>query len=518
VRKAVTLVLLLMVCAVQLLAQDSQAPAGPRQKVAIIPLTDVVDWHMLATMKRRLDLAEKWGAQHVIFEIDSYGGYLEAIEEIADIIAKLSKSGTRTTAFVVNKALSGGAYIGMACDEIAMQPHATFGDVMPILATLQELPADIKEKFESPVRAKFANYAAEHGYPVALAKAMVSPDVEVVEVVLSGSQGIETHYVEGRNIEEWLREKTEVEGYTVQGRKTVVAKGELLTMGAADARQYGFSKYTVATREELLKKLAEAYYTQVTGEVRSVSPGEVFEMSVYYTTWWEELVRFLTSPIVKVVLLFVGLLGLYVEFKIPGFGVPGIVGISCLFLVLFGSYMVGLASMIEILMIVAGLILLALEIFVIPGFGVAGISGIVLVLLGVLLSLQKGLIPQTPFETMQLQENLIVLVSSVLIFALVAVLLAKYLPRTKHFAKIALEGPQAGTVHGDAAVQARLKEFVSETGIAMTALRPAGKARIAGKLVDVVTQGDFLEKDDRIVVLRVEGNRIVVGPGPGGEA
>lgn len=490
--------------------QETQVP---RRKVAIIPLTNVVDWHMLATLKRRLGEAKEWGAHQYVFEVNSYGGYLDATEDIADVISELGVSGSKTTTFVVNKALSGGAYIAMACDEIAMQPHASLGDVMPILMTMQDLPADIKEKARSPVRAKFANYATQHGYPVALAKAMVDPDIEVVRVVLSGQEGRETYYIEGRNVEEWVRQKTEVEGYReVPPREIVVGAGQLLTMGAAQAREYGFSKYTIPTRPELLHELACAYYTQVTGEVRDIAHGDVFDVSVFSVNWWEGFIRFLTLWYVKGILLLVGLLGLYVEFKIPGFGVPGIVGIACIMLVLFGSYAVGLASVIELLMIGTGLVLLALEVFVIPGFGVAGISGLILLAFGVLLSFQKGLIPQTPFETDVFRENIVVLVTSFLVFVAAAVLLARYLPRTKQFSKIALDGPGAGTVHGDAAVQARLRDFVGKTGVATSTLRPAGKAKIDGRLVDVVTQGDFLEKDVGIRVLRVEGNRIVVVP------
>ena len=514
---ATILIILTVMAGIVAVAQDESAEV-PRREVAIITLDDVVDWHMLATMERRLSEAKKKGAQQYIFEINSYGGYLDAIESIADTIAKLSKSGYKTTAYIVDKALSGGAYIAMACDEIAMQPHATMGDVMPILATLQELPPDIREKFESPVRAKFANYAEAHGYPVALAKSMVSPDVEVVKVILSGSEGQETHYVEGRNAEEWIRQKTEGEGYHLVKRETVVAEGELLTMGAAQAREYGFSRYTVSTREELLTRLAEAYHTQVTGEVKSVSHEAVFNISVYKTNWWDDIVRFLTSPLVKIVLLFIGLLGLYVEFKIPGFGIPGIVGIVCISLVLFASYAVGLASVIELVMIGLGLVLIAVEVFVIPGFGVAGISGIVLLLLGVLLSFQKGLIPETPFEMDVLRQNIVVLTTSFIIFVAAAILVARYLPRTKQFSKIALDGPEAGSVHGDAAGQAKLGDYVGETGTAITDLRPAGKARIGDRLVDVMTQGEFVEKDAMIRVLRIEGNRIVVVPETKGQA
>jgi len=117
-----------------------------------------------------------------------------------------------------------------------------------------------------------------------------------------------------------------------------------------------------------------------------------------------------------------------------------------------------------------------------------------------------------------LQENIVVLATSFIVFAVAAVLLARYLPRTKQFSKIALDGPGAGAVHGDAAVQeARMSGMLGKTGVAITTLRPAGKAKIQGQLVDVMTQGEFLEKDASIRVLRIEGNRIVVVPDNGSE-
>ncbi|MFH1423050.1 MAG: NfeD family protein, partial [Planctomycetota bacterium] len=215
----------------------------------------------------------------------------------------------------------------------------------------------------------------------------------------------------------------------------------------------------------------------------------------------------------KGLLLAIGLLGLYVEFKTPGFGVPGTVGIACLTLVFFSSYLAGLATIIEILIIVAGVMLLALEVFVIPGFGIPGIAGLALIITGILLSFQNFTFPKTLYEYSVLETNIIILVLDLVGVIAGAALLAKILPRTKYFSRVILSGPEVGILSGDAAVQTRgLTELVGKTGTVLTALRPTGKADVEGQYLDVVSEGDFIEKETKIRISKVEGNRVVVEP------
>ena len=99
-------------------------------------------------------------------------------------------------------------------------------------------------------------------------------------------------------------------------------------------------------------------------------------------TWAETLVRFLTNPVVSSLLMTVGLLGILVEIRTPGFAVPGTIGVLFLGLFFWGQWLVQLAGWEELLLVVLGVVLFGLELFVIPGFGVAGIAGIVALVAG----------------------------------------------------------------------------------------------------------------------------------------
>ena len=103
--------------------------------------------------------------------------------------------------------------------------------------------------------------------------------------------------------------------------------------------------------------------------------------------WAEKLVRFLTHPVVSSLLMTIGILGIIVEIRTPGFGVPGALGIASLALFFWGHWLVRLAGWEELLLVGSGLVLLAFEMFVMPGFGLAGVLGLAALIGGLGLSL-----------------------------------------------------------------------------------------------------------------------------------
>lgn len=219
----------------------------------------------------------------------------------------------------------------------------------------------------------------------------------------------------------------------------------------------------------------------------------------------------LTNPWVAGMLLWVGLLGLYLEFKIPGFGVPGITGIVAM-TVLFGSqYLVGHASPLEILMFVVGLILIVLEIAVIPGFGVVGLAGIACTLLGLVLALQSGTLPdlRVPQARAAMLEALVTVSVGVLGFGGATAVLARFFPHVPGLNRLvqksdvsAADGFTAA-LPGDAALVGRLGRAVSD-------LRPSGKIQVGEQILDASTLGEYVESGTRVQVVRADGNRLLV--------
>ena len=232
----------------------------------------------------------------------------------------------------------------------------------------------------------------------------------------------------------------------------------------------------------------------------------------------ERLARFIT--LVGPLLLALGVLGIYIEVKTPGFGLPGILGITALLIYFFGHYVAGLAGMEDIALVLLGVVLLGVEIFLIPGFGIIGFLGILCLGAGFVL----GMVPYLPADVPPLpglesgtgafgqaiRAALMRFLLTVGVVGVVGWLLSRILPATPIYRNLVLQKAllrRDGYVSGGSPASDAL---VSQEGITTCALRPAGIAMIGDERVDVVSSGDLIAANARVRVVRVEGSRIVV--------
>jgi membrane-bound serine protease (ClpP class) len=221
------------------------------------------------------------------------------------------------------------------------------------------------------------------------------------------------------------------------------------------------------------------------------------------------LARQLTHPIVSSLLLTFGFLGIIYELKIPGWGISGTIGLVCLALFFGAHLLVGLAEWMELLLFAAGIALIVAEVFFIPGFGIAGISGIVCLMLAVYLALVKSPIPRTQDEIEQFRRAMYTLCWFIVAMPGVLILTWKLLPRTPFYARIV----QVAEERADLGFTAGSTEsYTGKVGRTVTILRPAGRARFEGRLVDVVAEGEFIPPNTQVRVVDVKGNRVVVIP------
>lgn len=450
--------------------------------VYVIPVNGDVEPAMAAYIERAVLEAGTDSEAIIILELDTFGGRVDSALRIVETMTGVK--GARTIAFVKNKAISAGALIALSCNDLVMQPNTTIGDCAPISFS-QEGPQMLGEKFQSPLRAKFRTLARRNGYPVALAESMVSAHLEIHEVKMAD----QTLYLNASD----LQGMTEEDQKKIISQKVVVAEDELLTMDDAEALYLGFSKMTSSSIPDMLDRLDIKDYSITRLEPR----------------WSETLGRFLTS--IAPILMMIGMAALYAEYKAPGFGLPGLVGIICLGLVFGNQYIVGLADHTELILILLGLVLLGFELFVIPGFGIAGVAGFTCIGLGMILSFQDFVLPDPnlPWQGEILVDNLTkVLGSFIVAFAAALAFLSYFFPRLSKLGK----GPYLDTTlagsHADSHEARQVK--VGEQGTATTFLRPAGKARFGDRDIDVVTEGDFIKKDVRVRILAIKGNRVVV--------
>ena len=200
----------------------------------------------------------------------------------------------------------------------------------------------------------------------------------------------------------------------------------------------------------------------------------------------------------------VGILGIIVELRTPGFGVPGALGIASLALFFWGHWLVRLAGWEELLLVGAGVILLAVELFVTPGFGVMGVLGLVALLSGLGLSLVGA---GATWEVIITAIGQVAL--SLLLALAVSLALLRLLPHLPFGRRLVLE-TELTVREGFASAPETDRVWLGKRGTAASTLRPAGIAEIEGERVDVVSDGEFIDEGEPITVVRVDGNRIVV--------
>jgi len=446
----------------------------------------MVDPGMAAFIKRALETSPDDPDPLFIIEMDTFGGRVDSALQIVDTLLSVPEG--KTIAFVKTKAISAGALIALACSRLVMKKNTTIGDCAPITYS-KEGPKMLGEKFQSPLRAKFRALAKRNGYPETLAESMVTAEMVVYAVEMEGK----TLYMDSQAFDDLSPAEKE----RVASKKTIVAKGELLTMNDTEAFELGFSGMSVDNVDEIIKRMKI----------------ENYELIRIEESWSETLVRFI--GVITPYLLMIGLAALYMEIKAPGFGVPGIIGITCLALVFMNQYMVGLADYTELLILILGIILLGFELFVIPGFGIAGIAGLLFIAAGAILALQDFVIPDPsfPWQGELLAKNILHVLGALFMAIIAALLALRYLlPRLS----VVVEGPYLDTTLKDyraASVEAAGAR-VGDIGIAMTFLRPSGKVKIKDDIFDVITEGEFMEKGTPVKISEIKGNRIIVSRKP----
>ena len=466
-------------------------------QAAVITISDMIDQGLVESLKRRTQTALDDGAHYIIYRIDTFGGRVDSAIAISDYFTHEVAPNAHTVAYIPTNAFSAGALISVACNDIIMKRATKIGDCAPIL--LQgKLEGTEREKAESPLRAIFTASAEQNGYPVALCKAMVTASLEVFQV-----KNLRTDTYEYFESEQLPKDPYT---YDLAGKKLIVKAGELLTVTAEQAHEYGLNRAVVDDLDGALE------YIEKRNDISFARP-----VSTLDTNWSEELVRWLTSPTVAGILLMVAMLGIYAELNSPGVGLPGAVALIALALLFGSKYFIGMANWWELAIFGIGILLLVLEVFVIPGFGIAGVTGLVLIVLALIAMLVGNPPDQLPLPRYQFDRELFVsnlkgLLLGLFGFCVGVYFLSKYLPKIPVANRFILAGPAlpADTRAAVPAVAPDVPVTVGQTGITLNELRPAGTARFDHHRVDVVSQGELIKRDCPIVVVAVEGNRIVV--------
>lgn len=225
----------------------------------------------------------------------------------------------------------------------------------------------------------------------------------------------------------------------------------------------------------------------------------------------DRVAEFFRMPIVNIALIALGVLGLIFEFKLPGTTLPGSVAAVCFVLFFWAYSFVGQFTLLAIMLFVLGLVFLGIEVFVVPGLGFSGVAGVVLMFLGLLLvTLQHW--PSNQEEWTDFGATFGSLAIG-LAFAIVgAIVLTWSLPSIPILNKMILKPPgeEIETSMPASLFNSGFVDLLGAMGVAVTPLRPSGKAQFGGQFLDVIAEGDYVSPGGRVQVVEIEGTRIVV--------
>lgn len=463
---AMRTLLFLLLCSFGLRVGTADAVAAQRigkGDVVIVPLEGEVSAPMFLFLRRAHKAAESAGASAIIFEMNTYGGRLDSAEEITSL---LNRAKIPTYTFINSNAGSAGALIALATRHIYMAPVSAIGAAAPILASGEDLPATAREKTLSYWAALIRASAARNGHNPDLGEAFMDKEKEVKI-----------------------------------GERVVHAKGSLLTLNAQEATAPIDGKPLLAegiadSIPDLLRKAG------LPGQPIAFAPAG-FERLAFW------IIRL--APL----LLLGGIIGAYLELKIPGVTLPGILSAICFTLFFVGHYFAGLAGWEVVVLFVVGVILVLAEIFLFAHSTIlVGLVGVFL-MLGSLLWAMMDRYPGDTFipSSSTLRIPVLNLLIAMLAAAALIAVLARILPRTSVYRRFVLSadipsGPSL-SVHPSAFGSVAAVSPGAQ-GMAITTLRPSGKARFADHVIDVVTEGEFIAAERPVAVVATDGMRVVV--------
>ncbi|QDU59777.1 hypothetical protein Pan216_06090 [Planctomycetes bacterium Pan216] len=439
---------------------------------------------------RRLKQASSEGSDLLFVQIDSTSGEVAA----ADGIAHALKSWPgRTVAWVPKQAIGVATYTIFGCDELIIAPDAEIGGF--------EISKASKEEYQA-LADSAVDMSKGGKYPEAFVRGFVDPNVSVFEVRNKANPNLISYKTAGE-----LENPVVANEWDKARRGPLKEAGISLTMNGKTALSVDVAAGEASTRDEL-KSLFD-----ISGTIPTLQPG-----------WVDALVDGLTSVGGTVLLLFIGLTCLYIEFQMPGFGIGGLVATICFVLFFWSRFLSNQAGSLEVTMFLLGLILIAVELFVIPGFGITGFAGILLLFGSLLLASQSFIAPSNDEESWEMLTNLSIILGVIFLFAGAAVASARYLPAFPYLRHMVLAPPEQveendaeASYYGEeeSGAASQYDHLLNQTGVAMSTLRPAGRMELDNEYFDVVAQGEFVDAGTPVKVVEVYQNRIVVRPSNG---
>ena len=466
-----------------------------KRTAVVIPLHEDINPLSGALLERKFQQAIDSGADVIVLDIHSPGGFTYVTFELMDMV--LDAKQVETVAFIEKDAISGAALLSLACDRIIMLPDARIGDAGEIVMGADGKFRYTEAKSRSVLAQKVRDTAEARGRPLALAEKMVDKDMVVFEATHTTSG--KKDYLSNKdwdsldNRDEWqkgnpVREAGKEMFFIANGKRAV---------------ELGFATEVIENRDQLAEVL------------NARQP-----MQVMKRTWSDTFVFLLNTGFATFLLIAIGLIALVIELSAPGISVGGLTSLLCFSLFFWSRFLGGTSGWLEVILFTLGIVFIAIEFFVIPGFGFSGIGGIVLILGSLVMASSRGFFPETSEEINGLGFDVLTVASAFLCFIIAVFFLARYIGDVPGLSRLTLKpavAAPANPVGNSLLARERNHEApvwqlidVGDVGTTVSPLRPSGKVQIRDLMVDVVTEGDFVDTGCEICVVAKQGAKVTV--------
>lgn len=431
-----------------ILPNSLNAQSDSSLSVFVFEIMDEISKPALRVTQKAIEEASERDVDYIILHLNTYGGRVDIADSIR---TRIINSSIPVFAFIDNQAISAGSLISIACDSIYMHPGANIGAATVVDQSGKPLP----DKYQSYMRSMMRSTAEASGRDPEIAQAMVDPRI----------------YIEG-----------------------ISDTGHVLTFTAREAVKFKFCEGIAESVDEVL-------------ELANIEEYTIVEQKLTFT---DKIIKLLINPFVSGILIMVIIGGIYFEMQTPGIGFPIAASVLAAVVYFMPLYIEGLAENWEIIIFIVGVILIAVEIFAIPGFGVPGILGIIMVVAGLTLSMTGNIgFDFTGIEITGLVKSFFIVIIAMFLSILLSFYFGRKILTTTTFGHLALDSIQ-DKKEGFTSSSNAYEKMIGKTGIAFTVLRPAGKVKVGDEIFDASAEAGYIEKGDTIKVTDYQTSQLFV--------
>ena len=410
----------------------------------------------------------------VILQIDSAGGSLTDSIALANFLAELPDAEVRTIAYIPKEARSDAAIIALGCDHVVLGQGAALGG-----SGVTAVDNTIREMVLKAVRSVMEKNSRRWSLP----QAMIDPTI-IVHSYRHSDSGL-TEYFSDAELAAQPDPKLWQKG------EQVSRVNEQFTAIGDRALELRLARFVVDNFEQL-----KGLYNLKT------------DPPVVQPNWAHRLIEGMADPRFAFILVFVGGAALIVEMKTPGVGVGAFTAGVCFLLFFWGQILRGNADYLEVMLFIAGVLCLALEVFVLPGVLIFGFGGGALIVASLILATQTFVLPRNSYELSQVPVSIFMVLGAGTGMLVSFYVMGRIIPHTPMLSSLVLKAPDMEQSRRESLVE--YDDLLGQSGLTTSLLSPSGKARFGARIMDVISQGDMIPKGSDVTVVEVLGNRVIV--------